>query len=452
MKRSGWIVLGTVIALALSTTVGSAAAQSSEKPKATDVGITDKEIRVAVIADVDTPLAPNLFRAVVDGMQGWAKYTNSKAGGGGLAGRKVVIDFLDSKLNPTETKNAQITACKNDVAAVGTSAVFLTSVDEMRNCKDSTGATTGLPDIPFVATALVQQCSDQSFGIAPPQVLCDTATQHPQTFQADVARGYYYLDKFGEDLHGVYVFGSDSKSARDASFASLGGLRDIGGVNQGIKSDADFDRTGAATQSEYTEIVQKMKSSGSNYGQAAGPYTQMVALRKEAALQGLTGVKVWDCGVQCYDEKFIDAGGADVEGQYADTLFLPFYSKADQKANPMLASVVKYVGADKLAGYGMYAWAAGLAFRDAVNAQVEAGGVNSVTRKTIFEQLNKINEFDADGIIAPIDLAGRGASGCSVLNQLKNGAYVRVEPKKPGTFACPKNGRILRKLDLYASS
>ncbi len=452
MRWTRGVVLWVVAAIALSATVGTAGAQSSEKPKATDIGITDKEIRVAVIADVDTPLAPNLFKAVVDGMRGWAKYTNSKAGGGGLAGRKVVIDFLDSKLNPTETKNAQITACKNDVAAVGTSAVFLTSVDEMRNCKDSSGATTGLPDIPFVSTALVQQCSDQSFPIAPPQVLCDTTTQHPQTYQADVARGYYYLKKYGKDLHGVYVFGSDSKSARDASFASLGGLRDIGGVNQGIKSDEDFDRTGAATQSEYTEIVQKMKSSGSNYGQAAGPYTQMVALRKEAALQGLTGVKVWDCGVQCYDAKFIEAGGADVEGQYADTLFLPFYSKADQKANPMLANVVKYVGADKLAGYGMYAWAAGLAFRDAVNAQVEAGGVNSVTRKTIFEQLNKINEFDADGIIAPIDLAGREVSACSVLNQLKNGKYVRVEPKKPGTFACPKNGRILRELDLFASS
>ena len=71
----------------------------------------------------------------------------------------------------------------------------------------------------------------------------------------------------------------------------------------------------------------------------------MVLMRKEAALQGLTGVKVWDCGVRCYDKQFINAGGADVEGQYVDTLFLPFYSKADQKANPMLANFVKYVGA-----------------------------------------------------------------------------------------------------------
>ena len=49
-----------------------------------------------------------------------AKYLNSKAGGGGLAGRKVVVDFYDSKLNPNDTTNAEIQACENDVAMVGT--------------------------------------------------------------------------------------------------------------------------------------------------------------------------------------------------------------------------------------------------------------------------------------------------------------------------------------------
>ena len=89
----------------------------------------------------------------------------------------------------------------------------------------------------------------------------------------------------------------------------------------------------------------------------------------------------------------------------------------------------------------MYAWAAGLAFRDAVNAQVKAGGVNSVTRKTIFEQLNKIHKFDADGMFGAD--RPRRSQGVRVLVslQVKNGDYVRVSPTKPGTFdCCPKNG------------
>jgi hypothetical protein len=189
MKRVWGAALCAVIVAGIAGVSTTAVAQSAdEKPKATDVGITDKEIHIAVIADVDSPLAPNLFVASKDAMEGFEKYINSKAGGGGLAGRKVVVDFYDSKLNPNETTNAEIKACQNDVAMVGTSAVFLTSVDNMRNCKDSTGAVTGLPDIPFVSTALVQQCSDESFPIAPPQVECATKDQHPQTFRANVSR------------------------------------------------------------------------------------------------------------------------------------------------------------------------------------------------------------------------------------------------------------------------
>ena len=121
-------------------------------------------------------------------------------------------------------------------------------------------------------------------------------------------------------------------------------------------------------------------------------------------------MKVWDCGVQCYDKQFIAAGGADVEGEYVDTLFLPFYSKADQKANQMLANFVKYTGADKVAGFGVYAWAAGVAFRDAVNAVVKADGVNSVTRANLSTALNNIHKFNADGMFGTIDLAGRKVS------------------------------------------
>ena len=106
VRSSRLVAVGIVIALAVAVLGTTASAQSSgnDKPKATDVGITDKEIHVAVIADVDSPLAPNLFKASVDGMNGWAKYINSKAGGGGFAGRKVVIDFYDSKLNPARPR------------------------------------------------------------------------------------------------------------------------------------------------------------------------------------------------------------------------------------------------------------------------------------------------------------------------------------------------------------
>ena len=90
-----------------------------------------------------------------------------------------------------------------------------------------------------------------------------------------------------------------------------------------------------------------------------------------------------------------------------------------------------------------------IAFRDAVNAAVKAGGVNGVTRKAIFEQLNKIHDFNADGMFGTIDLAGRKTSPCHVLQQIKNGNFQRVFPTKAGTFDCAKKNVISVKLDVY---
>ena len=218
MKRIRWAALvrrGRRSAVARAHRTPPVRSRAARRPRRPTWGSPPTEIHIAVVADVDnTDRAPTCSRARRTRSKASAKYLNSKAGGGGLAGRKVVVDFYDSKLNPNATTNAEIQACQNDVAMVGTSSVFLTSVDNMRNCKDSTGAVTGLPDIPFVTTAVVQQCSDQSFPIAPPQVICSTEGPAP----ADVPRRTWpaaatTTRSSAGNLHGVYVFGNDSKSA-----------------------------------------------------------------------------------------------------------------------------------------------------------------------------------------------------------------------------------------------
>jgi len=446
MRRIRWATITLVVALAATAAVGTAPASSlpgrtaASKPAATEVGVTPTQIHVAVVADVDNSIAPNLFAGSRDAVLGFARYVNQT---GGIAGRKLVVDFYDSKLNPNETRNAEIQACQNDLAIVGTSSVFLVSVDDMRTCKDKAGAATGLPDIPFVTTARVQACSDQSFPVTGSLVVCSTQNDHPQTYVAPVGRGLYWQKKFGSDLHGVYVFGSDSKSARDSSFETLGQLRTIG-----IKSDGDFDRSASAQQSEYTPIVQAIKSKGSTYAQCTGQYTCTVLLRKEASLQGVTSVKVWDCGGQCYDPKFLATGGPDVEGEYIYLNYLPFLDKKEQKANKMLGNFVKYTGADKVDGFGAYAWPAAEAFREAVDSVVKKDGVNGITRQSLFGALNGIHDLDAGGMFGTTDLAARQVTNCFVLLQVQHGQFVRVYPKKVGTMSCAPKNLMDVKLDI----
>ena len=446
VRASRWAVLTAAIVLAISVVMPAATAQSTGgATTATEVGVTATTIRIAVIADVDTPAAPGLFQGSRDAVEGFARYINAH---GGLAGRKLVVDFIDSHLSDSDARNAVIQACSQDFAMVGTAALFLSNVDDQLACKDQAGQATGLPDIPFLTTTIAQQCSPITFPVSPPEVLCPTKDQHPQTYQASVGRADYYQKKYGKDLHGVYVFGADLKAARDASFASgLGQMRAVG-----IKSDEDFNLPTSAPQSSYTPIAQAIRNDNSTYAQAAGAFNMTVALRREAKLQGITSVKVWDCGTQCYDPQLLQQGGTDVEGQYADTLYLPFLNAADRNANQMLANFYQYTGPTKAGELGaVYSWVAAVAFRDAVNAVVKQGGNNALTRKALLDQLNKFHSFNADGMYSPIDLAARTIGPCHVLNQVQNGKFVRVEPTKPGTFDCPKNGVVHVKLDLSSS-
>ena len=442
MRKLRWIVMTVVVAVALAGLATVAGAQSDEKPTATEVGVTGKQIRIAVIADVDNPAIPGLFQGSVDGVRGFAKYINAN---GGLAGRKVVVDFIDSHLSGDEARNAITEACENDFAMVGTSAVLLTSVDPQTNCVDKAGQVTGLPDIPFVTTEVVQQCSPITFPISPPQLICSTKDDHPQTYQGSVGRGFYYEKKFGDDLHGSYIFGSDSKSARNASFSSgQGQIRQVC-----CESDRDFDISGLATQAEYGPVAQQLKSDDATYAQCTSASSCTLKLRKEAKIQGVTSVKVWDCTTQCYDPAFVEEGGADVEGQYVDILYLPFLDAKDRKANKMTADFVKYTGEDNAGNLGApYSWVAGIALRDAVNAVVEKSGNNGLTRAALLEALNNIHEFDADGMYSKVDLAGRKIGPCHVLTQIKDGKFVRVTPTKAGTFDCAAKNVIETKLDL----
>lgn len=332
---------------------------------------------------------------------------------------------------------------------VGTAALFLNNVDDQLASKDQAGQPTGLPDIPFLTTAVAQQCSPITFPVSPPELLCGTKNQSPQTYQASVGRAFYYEKRYGKNLHGVYVFGNDLKAARDASFSSgLGQMRAAG-----VRSDEDFNLPSAAPQSSFTPVVQSIRNANSTYAQATGPFNMTVALRKEAKLQGVTSVKVWDCGTQCYDPQLLAQGGPDVEGQYADTLYLPFLNAADRKANPMLANFYKFTGPSKVGELGApYSWIAAVAFRDAVNAAIKQGGNNALTRKALLDALNKMHAFNADGMYSGVDLAGRTIGPCHVLNQVQNGKFVRVFPTKPGTFDCPKNGVVQVKLNLLNGS
>jgi len=433
-QHRGWhtVVVGVVVAVvALSAlVVAPVASAATDTPTATEVGVTPTEVRIAVIADVDNPIVPGVFQGSVDGVRGAAKYLNSKAGGGGVAGRKLVVDFIDAKLNANVTRNATITACGQDLAMVGTSTTALTSVDDIVNCPDQAGAKTGLPDIPAINGA-VEGCAPLAYPINPNAAICSTVDASPQTYQTNQG-AFTYLAKQHKGLHGAYVYSNDSKAG-----AATGQVLIHASTGAGIKADSTLGLSALAPQSAFTPVIQSMKSDGSNYAYAIGTVNGMISLRSEAQIQGVTAPdNVWVCTAACYDKTMHDQ--ADVmDKTYIPLQFLPF---EEAKSNKTLANFVKYVGADKVNAFAAYGWVATLAFADAVKAAVAKHGVNGITRATLLDGISTLTDFDAGGMLGTVDIANHTLSSCTLLTQFTNDKFVRVWPSKKGTFDCsPKN-------------
>ena len=428
------LVVAVVIALAAGAALPAAAApKAKETLKATDVGVTPTTIRVAVVTDVDNSIVPGVLQGIVDGVQGWGKYVNAN---GGVAGRKVQVDFIDSKLNPNEARNAIIQACAEDFALVGTGALLLTpgAIPDETGCVDQAGAATGIPDIGALDTAVSQACSPVSFPFAPNSVDCSTVTSHPQTFRGNQGDAKYLQKTFG-DLHGAYSIAVDSPSVKVTSNVLAKTYQDAG-----IKSDKDWQVTGSAPQSTYTPIIQQMKNDSSNYALSLQAVNGVVQERQEAVLQGLTDPKIiWECTLACYFSKvFTDAGQA-VDGQYMALGFLPF---DEGKANPTVKNFVKYVGNSKLSGFASWGFTAGLEFQQAVQEVVAKNGNNGLTRANLLTALKNMTKFNAGGMIGTTNVAQKIPTSCFMLEQWKGGKFVRVYPTKKGTFDCKKSNSV----------
>jgi ABC-type branched-subunit amino acid transport system substrate-binding protein len=381
-------------------------------------------MKVGIIADVNNPLVPGLFQDSVNAVKAWAAGVNAS---GGLAGRQVTVDFCDGQLNPNATTSCVIKACQNDFAIVGTSANALEDLSDLDGCKNAQGKAVGIANLAafaFVPAA----CDRDTYLIAGLGSYCATAKQSPPTSVVPVG-DTRYLVAHNQGLHGIWLYDSDDPTFKLTVLPNLQAES-----NAGIKADGKgfYALSGAAPQSALTPFIQQIKASGSTFVYDDVTTASMVLLRREAQLQGVNSVKVWECNSGCYDPSFYKQGGASVNGTYAMLLELPYLS--DYKVNPTLDKLItKLGGTDNFNNNALNSFVMALLFQDAVNKAAATGTLN---RETLFAALKDEHSFTADGIIGPTDIGNRVGPTCEVLVQLQNGVWNRVDPVKPGTLNC----------------
>ncbi|MEX2268242.1 MAG: ABC transporter substrate-binding protein [Acidimicrobiia bacterium] len=431
MSRTRWFTFAVVALFAAALIVPSAGAQGGgDALEATDIGVTEDTITVTVVAAIEVPGFPGLFQGSHDGVDGWAKYINNscKPKNTCVAGREIVVKHVDSKLGAEPAQAGFRQACQDSFAIIGTGVLLNEDFDDISECVDAAGAATGLPDFAIVLTEPNEICTGVSFGVNPAALDCATRDEHPQSYTVSAGPAEYYAKKF-KDLKSAMLFPSDSASAKNSQLPIFEAINDLG-----LENVYQEDVSALAQQSAYTAIVAAMRDAGVTYARSGLAFDSTVKMRSEAASQGID-MTVWDCSLQCYDEQLVAPENVDiVEGQYVYTPFLPFLgATSEAKNNKMLRNFLK--NTDKTDGFAIQAFAAGLFFQEAVEAAT-GGDNNNLTREGVLAAAADIHEFDADGMLVPTEVGGRIASGCYVLMQVRNGEFVRVHPKKKGTFDC----------------
>jgi len=417
------------VGMLLGSGAPAASQGSDEKPEATEIGVTEDEIRIAIIADVNNTIVPGLFEGAKVAVEAWGDYINKQ---GGLAGREVVIDFIDSKLNADAARDAVIKACEEDFAIVGTHMLFLNNIAPEIDCLDMAGEATGLPDVAAFQTSFDHQCSPVAYTISGSIMDCATRDQHPQTYRAATGHTRYLKKKF-KFTTGSWIAANDLKGPLDATLPLMTAEQESNDLE-----GEQFLVSGRAPQTTFTPYVQDLQTDGVEFVSSWAACPSLINTQKEAAIQGVTSIKAYTTTTACYSDELLDAGETS-EGTF---VWLPYLPIEDGRANKALAAMIKAVGRDDLDGFGILAWQSTLLFRDAVNAVVEEHGVNGLTRANLLDAFSTMTSFDADGMRGEINPSERVGSGCFVMVKVKNGKFVREFPKKKGTLNCTERDYV----------
>jgi len=297
-----------------------------------------------------------------------------------------------------------------------------------------------------IATGVPEACSSMSFPALGTAIDCATVTQNPQTFFGNQGPAKWELSKHKE-LHGPFLASSDTKDANRG-----GTILAMVSQQAGIKGDQGTTVVlgGRDPQSAYTPVVQKMKEDNSNYSMNALAANSALLIRNEAQLQGLDTSKIlWEC-VSCYGNTIVPQNAAAFEGEVQFLGFLPF---EEASVNTTVANFLKYM--KKVGGtpdqFSAYAYAATLAFADAVNAMVKSNGINGLTRANLITAIKTLTDFDAGGMVGKRSFKDGKATSCFMMVQFKSGKWVRQYPSKKGTFDCKSSNAVSVKANLIGS-
>ena len=414
---AGSVVMGGGVGVAeVATTApaGAAAASSSNTcpvtapataaQDAATTGITAKTVTVGNVSIISGPV-PGLFEGAPTGAKAYFAYINSK---GGVNGRKIVLNSSDDAFSGQQNATETAQAVASDFAMVGSFSLF-----DGYGCKSLAAD----PAVPDVSVTLDPSAS----------ALPNDFSTYPTVLGASLGPFEYYKKHYPKDMT-IGALVSDAASAK-AQFAGEQAAAEHLGYKVAYVDDVN------PLASNFTTDVINMRSKGvTAVDLTALDWQDAAIFVQNAAAQGWKPGLIFSAGPVYADQFISHAGGPAATNGIMLGQGQALYLGQDQNSIPADKLFIKYVKQVSPTWtpdlYTLFGWASAQLFVQAL----QAAGPHP-TRGSVIAQLKKISNFNASGLLSNADPASKKPSGCYLMATIKNGQFVRVQPKGSG-FSC----------------
>jgi ABC-type branched-subunit amino acid transport system substrate-binding protein len=373
---------------------GSAAGSTActDNPGATDVGVTATRVFVGATY-AESSLVPGQFRPAMDGIQAYVNLVNRR---GGICGRLIDFHFHNDELNAQRyaenvrhlVEQDEVFAMLGNISAADSGACGYLSGQEPPD---------GVPDIGTFALSYCRSQAPNHYGPV-----------------GSLRKGIYgccpdwdYLrDQFGFTQPAAHWL--DIEISRDQGFAVVDALvRTLGldgrdDVYQGEHSPAQF---------SYTGDVNEMRNQGVDGVWSSMDLNNNVKLVRAMCQQNWRP-KVVHVEISSYDPAFLERVGADcIQSQniVMRALHIPFY-ESNEEMRLYLATLSEFCPSCSPTTFGLEGWLTAKLFVELL----EKIGPD-LTRERLYQELDAVENWTADGVIGPITPSDRIIYSCNVL-------------------------------------
>jgi ABC-type branched-subunit amino acid transport system substrate-binding protein len=353
-------------------------------------------------------IVPGLFEGAAVGTDAYLSYIDSTQGG--VNGRLLTLYSEDDKFNGDDN-SAETQALIGKV--IGFAGSF--SLED----QDGGVILKANPDVPNVSVSLAPYTN----------ALPNTFSVNPLSNGWGLGGLTYFKDNFPNAIKHTALLVAQEASAEASAMGLEAAMKHLG---YDIVYNTDY----GPLETDFTPEVLAMKAAGVQFVDLSiTDANNAEHIVQEMHQQGFHPQVIESAGPIYVDNFTQEAGGPSV----TDGIWLPqgvaLYLGGDAKTIPAVDTFLAWVQRVHPGFvpdlYTLYGWASAQLMVQAI----KAAGSNP-TSASVIAQLRKITSFNASGLMAPANPAGKVPGSCYVMARIVNGVFVRVPPSPKSGFIC----------------